>query len=142
MGESSQASNFKSDSKETVWTKRAELVIGIVVACLGAALGIGLVMLPPTSVRAIIFWLTIMFFLLAGSEILIARFLDFSRSKTLVGFAVPTILVLAFGYYAWPTLSPDKPARDDSGIAASSKPDLKGSIDFVSVGTSPENQGS
>ena len=96
------------NSPQPEWHKRGDLVLAAVLACVGLVVAIALVILPPTSPRAIIFWLLMMFALLGISELLVARFFDFSRRKTITFLLVPAVLVIAFGWYAWPTpLTPE-----------------------------------
>lgn len=84
------------------WHKRADLVLAIILFCLGGVLAIGLLLLPRDSPGAIIFWLAIMFCLLAACALLFARFFDLSKPKTVASLLVPAILVAVFGWYIWP----------------------------------------
>jgi hypothetical protein len=110
-------SETKPFSPDPPWHKRPDLVLAVILFCLGGVLAIGLVLLPRESPGAIIFWLAIMLFLLAACELLLAHFLNLSKPKALVGLIAPAILVFSFGWYIWP---PQMHEPLDKGLRQSS----------------------
>jgi hypothetical protein len=111
----------ESKFSEPSWHKRPDLVLAIILFCFGGVLAIGLVLLPPTSSGAIIFWLAIMFSLLAACELFLAHFFDLSKPKAFAGLLVPAALVALFGCYIWPPNPRQQPDQSSSQSATQSQ---------------------
>lgn len=88
------------------WHKRGDLVVGVVLALGAAVLAIAVILLPPTSARVVMFWLTILFFLLVAAVVLIARYREWTWPRTIVGMFLMLLVVVIFGWFAWPEPKP------------------------------------
>lgn len=98
----SEPPKIANQSSEPDWHKRPDLILAAILFCLGSALAIGLVLLPPGSPGARLFWLFVMFCLLAACELLFAHFLGVTPRRAVFGLLISLILVALFGWGIWP----------------------------------------
>ena len=68
-------------------------------------MAIALAFLPPTNPKAILFWLAILFCLLAFSASLVIHYFWHRCRAILVGILVAGLLSVGFGWYVWPISS-------------------------------------